>query len=88
MAKMENDLKNDEFGKLIDECNDALALLGHSNKHINLSPTARSTDKKMQNLRPELATAKTTNTALHCPLGCESCIVLFTKIITGTSPFS
>ena len=37
MAKMENDLNSDEFGKLIDECNDALALLGHSNKQINLS---------------------------------------------------
>ena len=46
MAKMEGELKNDNFSKLIDDCNDALALMGHANKQINLT--------RKDFLRPEL----------------------------------
>ena len=37
MAKMEDSIENEGFSALIDECNDVLALLGHSNKQINLA---------------------------------------------------
>lgn len=46
MAKMETELGNESFGKLIDECNDVLALLGQTNKQINLA--------RKDFIRPEL----------------------------------
>ena len=46
MAKLEKELKTD-FNSLIDECNDAVALLGQANKQINLA--------RKDFLRPELS---------------------------------
>lgn len=37
MEKLETEIGNDRFSKLIDECNDVLALLGHANNQINLA---------------------------------------------------
>ena len=37
MAKLETEIGNDRFSKLIDECNDVLALLGHASNQINLA---------------------------------------------------
>ena len=35
LAKTEKEKNTDEFGNVIDECNDVIALLGHTNKQIN-----------------------------------------------------
>ena len=37
LAKTEKEKNTDEFGDVIDECNDVLALLGHTNRQINLA---------------------------------------------------
>ena len=37
LAKTEKEKNTDEFDNVIDECNDVLALLGHTNRQINLA---------------------------------------------------
>jgi hypothetical protein len=37
LAKIEKEKNTDEFDNVIDECNDVLALLGHTNRQINLA---------------------------------------------------
>ncbi|WAR17539.1 hypothetical protein MAR_032133 [Mya arenaria] len=46
MAKLENSASDSDLGSLIENCNDALALLGHANKQVNLT--------RKYFLRPEL----------------------------------
>ncbi|WAR05796.1 hypothetical protein MAR_021165 [Mya arenaria] len=46
MAKLKNSASDSDLGSLIENCNDALALLGHANKQVNLT--------RKDFLRPEL----------------------------------